>query len=391
RAPRRRIAAQAMLVVVLTMVVTSPILSLWSTTLLAANANENQFISLLGAHVSGAVLADYVAVSGSLLLVFASNTGLIGAYHVFIALSSMGFLPRAIEHRNKLRGTPHWAIVLAIALPIVIVGLTAGNSVLLGDLYGFGLLGAFALTCISLDVVRWRDGSARKGIRGRVIFVVGVLTTVLVVTGWLVNLVAKPIATEFGGGLTLLGVVIGLITYNYLRSRQPVVFPTLRRPGRPLVPKAGTHLMGDCDVLAILPADPETAESVVTAAVTTAGSRPLVFLYRGHQPSETEAELLEVTDPYLRDRPAQVAFARAEAQARKSVPSRQYVYLPGDLRSDSVGEVWKDLSPAETLVVDGDQEMLPPVALDRVRRTYVDGFPVLHLLSGRRKAPAPAT
>ncbi|MBO0684005.1 MAG: APC family permease, partial [Candidatus Dormibacteraeota bacterium] len=189
RQPRARIASRAMLAVVVTMAVTSPLLSLWSTTLLTGRPNQNQFMSLLGAHVAGTVLADYVAVSGSLLLIFASNTGLIGAYHVFIALARTGFLPRALEHRNRLRGTPHWAILLAISVPVLLIAITGGNATILGDLYAFGLLGAFILTCVSLDVVRWRDGSARRGIRGRVMFWVGVLTTGLVLSGWLINLV----------------------------------------------------------------------------------------------------------------------------------------------------------------------------------------------------------
>ncbi|MBO0683098.1 MAG: hypothetical protein J2P45_08090, partial [Candidatus Dormibacteraeota bacterium] len=205
---------------------------------------------------------------------------------------------------------------------------------------------------------------------------------------WLVNLVAKPAATEFGGGLTLLGLIVGLSTYYFLRSRQPVVFPILHRPGKPIVPRAGAHLAQGCDVLAVIPADPESAEAVVGAAVRTAGGRPLVFLYKGHQPSEAHAELLEVTDPYLKDRAAQVAFARAEAQARRSASSRGYVYIPEDGRREMIGDVWKDLSPQDTLLMDGDQDVLPPIALDRVRRTYVDGLPVLHLVSGRLKVPA---
>jgi hypothetical protein len=54
-----------------------------------------------------------------------------------------------------------------------------------------------------------------------------------------------------------------------------------------------------------------------------------------------------------------------------------------------VGDVWRDLHPAETVVADGDQAMLPPVALDRVRRRNCEGVAVLHLVTGRiRAAPA---
>src|SRR5467141_5444263 len=148
REPRRKVAYRAMAAVVLTMAITSPLLTLWSTTLLSGNPDTNQFMSLLAAHVAGTFLADYVAVTGSLLLVFASNTAIIGAYHVFIALARMGFLPRLLEHRNRLRKTPHWAILAAVSLPVIIVIAINGSVNLLGDLYAFGLLGTFVLTCV---------------------------------------------------------------------------------------------------------------------------------------------------------------------------------------------------------------------------------------------------
>ncbi len=147
REPRRKTAYRAMLGVVITMAITSPLLTLWSTTLLKdTNPDPNQFMSLLSAHVAGTFLADYVAVTGSLLLVFASNTAIIGAYHVFIALARMGFLPRVLEHRNRWRRTPHWAVLAAVTLPIIIVVAVNGSVILLGDLYAFGLLGTFVLT-----------------------------------------------------------------------------------------------------------------------------------------------------------------------------------------------------------------------------------------------------
>src|SRR4030088_3216870 len=194
REPRKKTTFRAMTAVVLTMAITSPVLTLWSTTLLAGDADPNQFISLLGAHSAGSLLGNYVAISGSLLLVFASNTAIIGAYHVFIALARMGFLPRALERRNRWRVTPHWSILIAVAMPVVITVAAQAQVVLLGDLYAFGLLGTFVLTCVSLDVVRWRERPAWTPF-ARAVFAIGVLTTILVVIAWAVNLVAKPLAT----------------------------------------------------------------------------------------------------------------------------------------------------------------------------------------------------
>src|SRR4029077_9955340 len=54
REPRRKVAYRAMAGVVITMAITSPLLTLWSTTLLnGTNPDPNQFMSLLAAHVAG--------------------------------------------------------------------------------------------------------------------------------------------------------------------------------------------------------------------------------------------------------------------------------------------------------------------------------------------------
>jgi hypothetical protein len=386
REPRRAVAYRAMAMVVVTMAVTSPLLTLWSTTLLPSNAPSDQFISILGAHVAGPVLGNYVAVSGALLLVFASNTAIIGAYHVFLALTRMGFLPRGVEHHNRWRHTPEVAILLAVAVPVVVLVAAQGAIDFLGDLYAFGLLGAFILTCLGLDVVRWRDPGSRSGLLGQVRFWLGVLTTLLVTVAWCVNLVHKPLATLFGGGLTVLGLVIGFGTYAYARRHRPAVFPLPYRPDRMTVPVAEALRMRDPEVLVILPHDPIAAEQVIAEAAREAGGKRAVFLYRGHAAPGEYPQLMEVTDPYLRDYQAQDAFARAESLARKTIPERRYIYVPATLLRDAVGDVWRDLRPAETVVADGDQGTLPPVALDRVRRRNCDGVAVLHLVTGRGRA-----
>ncbi|HKA51630.1 MAG TPA: APC family permease [Candidatus Dormibacteraeota bacterium] len=393
--PRRVISREAMIAVALTIAVTSPLLTLWSTTLLHGTiANEsqlNQFVSLLGARAAGQALGAYVAISGSILLIFASNTGIIGAYHVFIALSRMGFLPRFLEVRNSWRKTPHWAILIAVGLPIILVAVTAANTSTLGDLYAFGLLGAFILTCLSLDIVRWREGQMRpalKTLAWRLGFGVGVLTTVLVAVAWMTNLVNKPLATEFGGGLVLLGLVIGLLTYAYGRQQSPVVFPFLHHPDLPILRAPRDGQLPACEVLVILPHDIEGVEAVLAATERIGRARSFVFLYRGDRPTSGNPELFEVDDPYLKDRAAQAVFARAERLARKSIRDRRYVYVPGNLRREAVGDVWKTLMPRETLIVDGDQDVLPPIALERVRRPHVEGVPVLHLLTGRPRRAA---
>ena len=390
REPRRKVAYSAMGAVVITMAITSPLLTLWSTTLLGPGADPNQFISILGAKVGGAAVGDYVAVSGAILLVFASNTAIIGAYHVFIALTRMGFLPRAMERRNRWRFTPQWSILAAITLPIIIVLAVRGSPDLLGDLYAFGLLGTFVLTCVSLDVVRWHEREHWTA-GNTAIFVLGVVTTLLVVVAWTVNLVAKPSATAFGGGLTVIGLIIGLATYRYSRSQRPAVFPVPFRPQRARASIAsvlgGRRSAGE--VLVILPHEQLAAEAVLAEAARAAHGRGAVFLYRGDRhPYDDDADLMEVADPYLKDYSAHDAFARAEMMARKQVPNRRYVYVPGNLPREVVGEVWRTLSPKETVVTAEDQDVLPPVPFDRIRRHHADGNTVLHMFTAKTHKPA---
>ncbi len=164
--PRRFVGKMALFLVILTVGLTSPLLTMLSTLLLPKEAADpvlsSQLISLLGGHWGGVFLQIEVAISASALLVFASNTAIIGSYHVFLALSRMEFFPEFILKRNKLRGTPHNSIALATFVPILVLVLVRGNINLLGDMYAFGLLGAFSLTCLGMDIVRYRQRKARR-------------------------------------------------------------------------------------------------------------------------------------------------------------------------------------------------------------------------------------
>ncbi len=277
RTPRKKVAGMALLLVVLTIGITSPILTMLSTVLQpdkAANTVlSTQLISLLGGKFGGYVLQTEVAISAGALLVFASNTAIIGSYHVFMALARMEFFPAFVLQRNKLRGTPHYSIALATGIPIVVLIIVLGNINILGDMYAFGLLGAFTLTCLGLDLVRHRErkearararaaattmaqqvaspssnghglvapgtafdavlptqlerpeqyaqapstslspnsisiakdasispvATGKPSVWSNIEFWLGVLTTLLVFVAWSTNLVAKPLATAFGG------------------------------------------------------------------------------------------------------------------------------------------------------------------------------------------------
>ncbi len=426
KAPRKKVAGIALLLVVLTIGITSPVLTVVSTMLLpdaANNAQQNsQIISLLAGHWGAIWLQTAVAISASALLVFASNMAIIGAYHVFMALSRMDFLPGFILRRNKLRGTPHYSIALAMGVPIAVLLLVRGDIDILGDMYAFGLLGAFTLTCLGLDIVRHRERkSARAAARagsdvsrnvassngsiavdarsllqeettpedlaiGRrpappimflawlrslwrtLDFWLGVLTTLLVLIAWSTNLVSKPLATAFGGSISVVGMLIAYL--NYRRSA---------RMGR--IPVAVTGVDGQLPeaTLVVLQANDEHNEAVLRCAFEHANGHPLVFLYVGEPKKKTAPGIFEVADPYLYDEQAKEWFGKAEALARKKKSGpRRYVYR--QRRPEVVASVWQIVHPRDTIMDTICAERFEDINPDRVRVEVTPAGPVAHML-----------
>ena len=207
RFPLRRTTRLAMAAVILTMLLTSPVLTALSVAVLPPEIKATQserFISELGLASGGFGIKLAVVLTASTLLLFASNTAIIGTYHVFLALANRGFLPQVIALRNAAFNTPHVAVLIATSVPILVILITQGKLAVLGDMYAFGLLGAFVFSSLSLDVIRWRLGRRDFG------FWVGTFTTAMVMLAWGINLIEKEIATLFGGTITVVGMLVAV-------------------------------------------------------------------------------------------------------------------------------------------------------------------------------------
>ena len=434
RVPRSKTVTRALALVVITVGITSPLLTIYSTTLLnAAHTDPNVFISKLAGFAAGPVLEILTAVTASALLVFASNTAIIGAYHVFLALSRMQFFPKIVEKTNRLRGTPHVAIILATGIPIAVLIGVNGRIDFLGDMYAFGLLGAFSLTCIALDVIRWRErhggahigetaeheereaaarrrlpelaalqtlqerigpagvermwhlrrqmaqrraamargmapaASALKRAWPDLRYYLGFLTTLLVVLAWVINLRAKPLATYFGGGLTILGVGISVIHYRYQQSKGTApVFPMagLRRIPNSILVLLGPHVANNL--------------AVARAAIESADGRTLVFLYLG-EPIVREVRALAFNDPYLFDEQAQATFVEVANLCRHEHVPAQFIYRVRGPRT--VLDVWRIIRPAEIMAdAEASKPISKQVAPEYVRFQHVDGTRVAHYM-----------
>ncbi|MBI5431835.1 MAG: amino acid permease [Planctomycetes bacterium] len=226
RLPIKKTAARGMVLVVATIFATVPILTLFAISLLSADVKlheSERFLSELAFVGGGAPIKIAVVVSASALLLFAANTAIIGCYHVFMALSERHFMPSGILVRSRRFRTPHIAILIATVMPMVVIVMTLGEMKLLGDLYAFGLLGAFVLSSAGLDMVRWREGQ-----RGWV-FWLGLFTTLLVYVAWTVNLFHKKDATIFGVFTVGAGMLLAIGTHQKWFTDWMYQLPFMRR------------------------------------------------------------------------------------------------------------------------------------------------------------------
>ena len=442
KTPRKKVAGIALFIVVLTIGLTSPLLTIFSTILLpeaAKDVNQNSYIiSLLALHSGGAFLQTEVSISAGALLIFASNTAIIGAYHVFMALSRMEFFPAVILKRNKLRGTPHYSIALATGIPIIILIAVRGQVGILGDMYAFGLLGAFSLTCLGLDIVRWRERRAARllarnlpasnghaqasaaavmaeakeisqevsphasdtnmdtnpgtpgGLEPDAVlsmarpattwrqhlshlwhtldFWLGLLTTVLVAVAWSTNLVAKPLATLFGGSVALVGMGVALVNYRRTRNQ-----------GRlPVVAATGVEGRIPGSVLAVLTSKNGRNDAIIHTAVEIADGKPIVFLYLAEPTPARQLRIFEVVDPYLDDLKAKEYFGKAESQAQKAKLQRRFVYRTQG--PDVLSRVWHVVHPRDIVIAADHATELGDISPDRVRYEITSHGKVAHLL-----------
>jgi amino acid transporter len=198
--PRERTALRAMILVMGAILLTSPLATAFETALLNASAvNPERFMFELSAAFGPKTVQLAVVATAAALLLGAANTALIGCYHVFLALGRLGFLPHWLSGRSLRFNTPHRAIVVSVIAPVLVIIASRAQTGVLGHIYTFGLLGAFTLTSVGLDKVKWQERA-----RGPA-FWLGATTSLLVVSAWAINVIHQRLATVLGGAVTLVG------------------------------------------------------------------------------------------------------------------------------------------------------------------------------------------
>jgi amino acid transporter len=204
REPRRKVIGVATALVVVSAVATVPIL-----TALAVEATEAghlgagpALLAPVALRYGGPRLLGGLALTGAGLLLVSANVAFIGCYNVFKAVGEHGYLPAALAKRHKRFGTPRGAIIVITLASIGLVLATEGSLLRLGKVFAFGLLGSYAITSVSLDVLRWRE--RRRGI----VFGLGIVASLALVIPWVTSWFTKPVSTVYGAAVS--GVLLGI-------------------------------------------------------------------------------------------------------------------------------------------------------------------------------------
>jgi hypothetical protein len=434
KTPRKKIIGLALLLVVITIGVTSPLLTILATLLQQGAAADpvlsTQLLSLLGGHWGNIVLQTEVAISASLILAFASNTALIGAYHVFLALARMEFFPEFILRRNRLRGTPHWSIALATGIPIAVLLLVRGQIDILGDMYAFGLLGAFTVTCVGLDIIRYRErkaaqvavlshpvdhgdddghGSPVRGNGRHNSFVSNHLSPLSLFNGHRGSGEASWKGATLAGAssfrsrivvvwrrldfwLGLLTTLLVMLAWSISIISQPlatafgcsvalagigVAYVNYIRGRAPVVTPYLEGRVPD-SLLAVLTAGDEHNGAVIDAAINHARGKPVVFLYLAEPKAERVPQLFEVVDPYLEDEPAKDTLKQAALLMRKARLTSRFVYRPQG--SGAEGHIWQIVHPRDVVLTAEHAAQVEEINPDRIRYELTPSGKIAHLL-----------
>jgi hypothetical protein len=293
-------------------------------------------------------------------------------------------------------------------------------------MYAFGLLGAFSLTCLGMDIVRYRQrryrrlqaqksaanvnsyahrqlsstaGNAQNSVqetelehqieeagakeareeeqanpaerpeaegrwtRSTLNFWLGILTTLLVLIAWSTNLIAKPLATAFGGSVALIGMAIAFTSYRLHRrkGRIPVVATGIERdfPGA---------------VLAVLADGNQANEAVIHSALHNLEQQSVIFLYLGERTSKRKPELFRLVEPHLHDEQARKDLGRANYLAQEAKIECRFLYRHRE--PDAIYRVWQELHPRDTIVA---EEQMPEVQRIHPMRMYEEATPGAHI------------
>ena len=156
------------------------------------------------------LLQAFVVIVGFMILSGAVNTAIVGSNGVLNRVSEDGVLTSWFRAPQKKYGTTYRIINMVAVLQIIIIILSRGNVIFLGEAYAFGVIWSFTFMTTSIALLRFKRPGAREWRvplnfkLGKVEIPVGILIVALILLSLaLTNLLTKELATISGVAFTL--------------------------------------------------------------------------------------------------------------------------------------------------------------------------------------------
>ncbi len=195
------------------------LVSFFAVMIIPDNARHQYFDNLIGGlamYVVGPLslrlmFRAFAVAVGILILAGALNTAIVGSNGVLNRVSEDGVLTDWFRHPHPRFGTSHRIINMVVALQLVVIIVSRGDLIFLGNLYAFGVVWSFAMKGLAVLVLRYTQPEQQREFRvplnlriGGVELPIGLGIITLVLIGIaLVNLLTKPDATVSGIAFSL--------------------------------------------------------------------------------------------------------------------------------------------------------------------------------------------
>ncbi len=174
----------------------------------------------------GQWLAPWFGLIAAIILLIASNAGLIGCSRLMFSMGEYYQVPHFFHRLHSRFRTPYLSLAVFAALAIVIVILSRNQMLFLADLYNFGAQIAFFFAHISLLALRWKKPALQRPYKAPfniplgknrswpLTALIGALATFSV---WLIVIITKPDGRNLGFTWLALGL---LMYWIYRRKKQ---------------------------------------------------------------------------------------------------------------------------------------------------------------------------
>jgi amino acid transporter len=210
-------------------------------------------LELDGPYWARLILQCFVVVSGSLMLVGAVNTSLVGANGVLNRVAEDGILHDWFRHLHKKYGTTYRMINVVALTQIAVILVSRGDIYLIGEAYAFGVLWSLVFKTAGLILLRFKEGLPRdwkfplniSSDRGDI--PVGmILVFIVLITVSVINLLTKRVATVAGVSFSLIFFVVFQVS-EYMNRKKAQLYADSEDPEERL------NLRKEADIATILP------------------------------------------------------------------------------------------------------------------------------------------